>query len=544
MQQIRNTSFIFALICFFLIPIYAAADTLGQRQQFFVNSQYDANSRQSINATLRNISDHAYMYVDDLYWSNLSSANQNRLSDAVVQLGTEFENVIYPRNTKYWGSEPNPGIDNDPKMVIVLENMKSGFGGYFDSTNNYAISQAPTSNERDMVFLNAGSLLTSQANVFLAHEFQHLISFNQKEEINKVVEDTWLNETRSEYTAESTGYNTSLAEDQVLSRRVDAFKATPSDSLTEWPNLIGDYAQAALFGRYIAGHYPGILNASLKSPLIGIPSLNEFLSRNGYSEKFENVFGNWALANYLNTPTIDARFTYKQDILKNIHVAPSRVSSISEGTQYNFSYSIGPWQAYWHVVNTDANNNKPIKISSDGFVKIMYSDNLGRSGIISNPAYVTNPGDLREMILIPFHDRSGNQNFSLSVAYTDEDPVSMFSRELKDGMLIRRQGEPEIYVIEGKYKRYLRPEIIRLYGHLDANKVVTLDPTTFNIYVSANYVRYVNDQKAYAVWPDGTKHWLHMSAKTFSDSSRDWNSIFIINDLELNSYKTGPDITK
>jgi len=58
------------------------------------------------------------------------------------------------------------------------------------------------------------------------------------------------------------------------------------------------------------------------------------------------------------------------------------------------------------------------------------------------------------------------------------------------------------------------------------------------------YLAVSQDKKVYAVWPDGTKHWLNMSAKTFSDSGRDWNSIFIVNDAELNFYKTGPDITR
>ena len=83
-----------------------------------------------------------------------------------------------------------------------------------------------------------------------------------------------------------------------------------------------------------------------------------------------------------------------------------------------------------------------------------------------------------------------------------------------------------------------------MYGHLDPNRAIALDAKTFDSYMSTNYVRYANDQKVYAVWPDGTKHWLQMSAKTFTDSGRDWNSIFIINDLELNAYQTSTPITR
>jgi len=54
----------------------------------------------------------------------------------------------------------------------------------------------------------------------------------------------------------------------------------------------------------------------------------------------------------------------------------------------------------------------------------------------------------------------------------------------------------------------------------------------------------VNDEKVYAVWPDGTKHWLDITPQQWDASGRDWNAIFIINDLELNTYKTGADITR
>ena len=101
-----------------------------------------------------------------------------------------------------------------------------------------------------------------------------------------------------------------------------------------------------------------------------------------------------------------------------------------------------------------------------------------------------------------------------------------------------------MYVVEGKYKRYLRPEIIKLYGHLDSSKAIELDDKPFNSYITANYVRSVNDKKVYAVWPDGTKHWLNMSGDYFTQSGRDWGAIFIINESEFAVYKTGTDITR
>ncbi|MBI2062548.1 MAG: hypothetical protein HYT64_02580, partial [Candidatus Yanofskybacteria bacterium] len=195
-------------------------------------------------------------------------------------------------------------------------------------------------------------------------------------------------------------------------------------------------------------------------------------------------------------------------------------------------------------------SDKAIKISYDPdyAFKILYADNLGRVGVLDNPGYVTNPGGLSWVTLMPvneiettnFGKEENPRSISLSISYVDNE----LAKPVADGALIKRPGEPEMYVVEGKYKRYLRPEIIKLYGQLDPSKAIELDNKVFNSYTTANYVRHVNDKKVYAVWPDGTKHWLNMTGEYFTQSGRDWGAIFVINESEFNSYKKGPDITK
>ena len=147
---------------------------------------------------------------------------------------------------------------------------------------------------------------------------------------------------------------------------------------------------------------------------------------------------------------------------------------------------------------------------------------------------------INEIDIADFGNEEIPRAISLSINYVDNDSA----KPIIDGALIKRPGESEIYVVEGKYKRYLRPEIIKLYGHLDASKAIELDNEKFNSYTTANYVRYIDDKKVYAVWPDGTKHWLNITAQQWDDSGRDWGAIFIINDLEFNTYKIGPDIIR
>ena len=108
---------------------------------------------------------------------------------------------------------------------------------------------------------------------------------------------------------------------------------------------------------------------------------------------------------------------------------------------------------------------------------------------------------------------------------------------------MRRNGQDEIYVIWGPYRRYLTSSTLALYGFQNRPVVAVTDDVFFS-YKSSNYIRAIDQQKVYAIWPDGTKHWLDITPTRWDDSGRDWGAIFIVNDAEVNSYSTGPDITQ
>ena len=539
---------IVALLMPFFVFSDVRADTIGQTQIFNVNSKYDQFSRTSLGATLRNVSNHAYFYVEDRYWDNLNPNQKTFLNNNINALGQEFDDNIYPKETQLWGAEPNPGIDNDSNITIVLEDLISGNGGYFDSSNQYLKEIVGSSNEREMIFMSveAGTF----AKIFLGHEFQHLISHNQKEIMKKTQEDVWFNELRSEYSVSLLGYNDNFYNSN-LERRMSAFLENPSDSLTEWPNVSGDYVQVALFGQYLSEQFgQSILNETLQGSMVGIDSINQFLLGHNYQEKFSNIFENWTVANYLNDISVDKRYGYQRDELKNIHVIPQQ-SFLSYPSVYAFSYNLKSWQSAWYKYNfSSLPSNKALKISynPDYSFRVLYTDNLGRVGVLGNPGYITNPGGLSSVVLMPINEIEtadfGSEEIpraiTLSINYVD----NASAEPVAEGALIKRPVESEIYVVEGKYKRYLRSEIIKLYGHLDSSKAIELDDKIFNSYSTANYVRHVDDKKVYAVWPDGTKHWLNITPQQWDASGRDWGAIFTVNDLEFNSYKIGADITR
>lgn len=555
------------ILAFFVFSFNASADTIGQNQTFIVNTKYDQFGRTALSATLMAISNNAYFYVDDRYWNSLNLSGRSLLMDNISALGQEFEGNIYPKETRFWGSEANPGIDGDPKITVLLEDLISGNGGYFNTANVFSKKLAPDSNEREIVFINVETINSSFAKIYLGHEFQHLISSNQKDLINQIQEDVWLNELRSEYATSLLGYNDSF-NGSNLNRRLNLFIQTPSDSLTEWPNVPTDYGQAALFAEYLAEQYgQSILSETLQGPYAGIESINQYLQGHGYAERFSNIYENWTIANYLNNNSLDRRYGYQRQELKNIHVSPSQ-QTLNYPSGFFSSYNLKPWQGQWYKYDfLGLPPDKALKIdfNSDSAFRIAYIDNLGNAGVLNNPGYVINPGGLSSVVLIPvneskttdFKTEETPRTISFGINYVD----NASAQPVTNGALIKRPGELEVYVVEGKYKRYLHPEIIRLYGQLDPSKAIELDDKAFNSYTSANYVKYVNDKKVYAVWPEfgvgssggalarpgnsvGTKHWLHMTGDYFTQSGRDWNAVFIINESEFNSYKTGVEITK
>jgi len=558
------------------------ADNEGQRVLFKINSEYDELDRSSISATLRYVSNKAYFYIEDTYWDNLPSSQQASILNSVVSLASEFDQHIYPQETSFWGSEANPGVDNDSRITILLHNLKSGFGGYFNSINSYSRVQAKDSNEREMIFLNIKSVSDSLAKVYLGHEFQHLISNNQKELERNIQEFVWLNESRSEYTSSLLGYDSPFSRSN-LDRRLRLFIQNPSNSLTQWPNTAADYGIATIFAEYLAGRYgPEILSDTLHSSGSGIASINGYLSSKGYAERFGDIFSDWMVASYLNKLG-DLKYGYANPNLQGLHVPIQYQEMLRDGTIAIDTNTVRQWQPIWYefLVSSPSRALKlelqsgantlfriPIVISyTDGTTEV---DNFSFRG--SKTLYIiaskTNGGSRRQIQKVALaitaegnlpESTTEDVGFPLAVTSSllDEmkaeeisqidntSTINIGAGGLQDGMLIKRIGqESEVYVIEGKYKRYLRPEIIALYGHLIGVQPIEVSDDIFQSYVTANYIRDVNQKQIYAVWPDGTKHWLNMSGSYFSSSGRDWGSIFIVNDAEFNKYLTGSIITK
>jgi len=268
----------------------ASGPTTGFWATDFTTAQY-----YRINTTKVAEGVHCYIYLEQ--GQSVSQATIN----AIVH---EFDTKIYPTDTATFGSEPNPGIDNDPKIYILLLDIRDGFdpitnpsfvAGYFDPLNEYPVSQNPNSNQKEMLYMDIYPTVPGSLTFFtiMAHEFQHMIHWEQKTALLGVVDDTWLDEGMAEIAPVYCGYGPSYD-------RVFTFESTPSDSLTIWNDTVEDYGVVYMWAQYFkdrfSGSNPDIFWNMLHNSQTGINSVNAALA--SFSLTFTSTFRDWAIANY------------------------------------------------------------------------------------------------------------------------------------------------------------------------------------------------------------------------------------------------------
>ena len=232
------------------------------------------------------VSDHAYWYVES--GSEVDWADLERSAEA-------FEERIYPTVRSVFGSEWSPGVDGDPRVTVVNGSLR-GAGGYFNSSDEYPRAVFPYSNQREMIYINTAFIPIGSSGYLatLAHEFQHLVHWNQDSS-----EETWVNEGLAELAVSVTGYGA-----RNVRFRLDSVPT----SLVNWPldseRIGASYATASLFMHYLSEHYGSRedMRALVSAAADGVEGIDQYLRGAGYTQTFRDVFRDWAAANFLDAP--------------------------------------------------------------------------------------------------------------------------------------------------------------------------------------------------------------------------------------------------
>ena len=347
-----------------LVPLSSQAVFIGEERDFFVDKAYDIKERDVISATLLKIGPEIYYYAEKSWWNSFTQTERNETFLKIESLDKEFHENIYPTLTATFGNEWKPGIDNDSRMTVLLHPMKDDAGGYTNYGDEYSILQNPKSNEREMMYLNTDFIASPMLKSFLAHEFVHVITFNQKEILHGVSEETWLNEARAEYASTILKYDDTF-EDSNLKQRIQAFIQNPTDSLLEWNSEKRDYAVVNLFTQYLVDQYGiEILKDSLKSSKAGIASLSEALKVNGFTATFFKVFTDWTIAVLVNDCSLGERYCYKNENLKNFRVVPqTNFLPFAGESTFSLVNTTKDWSANWYKL---VGGNNILKVEFQG----------------------------------------------------------------------------------------------------------------------------------------------------------------------------------
>jgi hypothetical protein len=341
-KKIKVLSFLF--LFFSITPVFA-----GSTEKLFVEPTHDISQRKRIDANLELVTNYIYFYFDSSWWDNLEEEKREEYRDIVYNLGSEFENKIYPEIKKDFGEVPKHNVvGNSDRISVLFHPMESRSGGYFRTGDQYSIYQYPQSNEKNILYLNTHLIEDPDIAGYLAHEYIHLITFNEKNKKHDVDEEIWLNELRAEAIISILGYNDDY-QGSNLQKRIKNFLYDPDISLTEWTDQVADYGVINIFAQYLLDHYgKEILIDSLKSELVGIKSIEYALSKKEEEKTFSELFTDFKIAVYLNDCSYGEYYCFKNENLKDVSVYPATVfiTTRDEGF-HEISYQTKDWAGNW-----------------------------------------------------------------------------------------------------------------------------------------------------------------------------------------------------
>jgi hypothetical protein len=353
---------------------------VGDQETFWVGES-DTLRHFEVTATLRYAGDHSYWWIEDGF----------EVPDSDVVASAEaFETDIYPTNRDFFGSEWSPGVDNDPRVHIFVGNVP-GVGGYFYSINEYSKLINPYSNEKEMFFINIAAARpgSDRLDSILAHEFQHMIHW-----YNDANEETWVNEGLSELAMDLNGYDTGGTE--------RAFTQEPDTQLNTWgdsPNeSIAHYGGSFLFVSYFLERFgEDMMRQVVAHSDNGADGFNAVLAAEGESARFDDLFADWVIANYLDDPALgDGLWGYS-----SLSVGPVSLDVQHGDLPADEESSVGQYAADY-IAFRDVEGD--LTIDFDGAEQVKVVPNQPHSGEYQ---WWSNRGDDSDMTLTRSFDLSG-----------------------------------------------------------------------------------------------------------------------------------------
>jgi hypothetical protein len=382
----------------FMLPKLKAS--VGDSKMFWVWN-FQTNEYYQKRATLRVTGQHCNLWiVDDAFSLDYVDAEDKVPLKAVESLRESFD-TLYPIATNLLGFEygggpgGDGGIDGDVKIQILVGGSD---GSYFSPVDWYPQSQAYNSNEAEIIYIGLVAGLTMKVfepilpNMIglLAHEFQHLINWNQKTVKNGLSSPAWYNEMLSDMAVDvvkSTVPGSDLPlqydvayQDADLSTFVlysHLFEFYNKEGITEW-NIMDSHTKATGFGMYLMRNYggPRLLHDILASDKTQVESIAEALDKYSPGLTFEKALTGWGEALLFAGASMRPKnaLAYDKTVTSNINgidytvkgakVILSEILGISEVFCYDLTpMEMRPHSISLHTVNEWKNKSGNLSIT-------------------------------------------------------------------------------------------------------------------------------------------------------------------------------------
>jgi immune inhibitor A len=381
---------------------------VGDTRQFVLSNQ-DDNTQFTVTAELRYKTEYAYMWVERSPTRvNMNTANLRRAAD-------QFTDKILKTNRDFFGEESSPGVDCDPHLYILhATGVGSTVGGYFSSPDGFPRAVRADSNEAEMFVVNAepgyngsdpgsGGYMST-----LAHELQHMISFNQVH-----APSLWLEEGAAQLAERLNGYA-----DEVGTSY--SFASSPETQLNTWSeSSAGDnsahYGGGYLFWSYLYDRF----GADIVKQMVGarersVPALMKTLADAGVTNpdtgqpyEFEDLFADFVVANYMAQQKIDESDTSNRYNYTGIDVPPMSTYADLNGADYPYSTHDQVNQFGTHYMELRGNAPVSVNFTGSTAVPLLPTEDADGQFWWSNRADASDPRLTREF------DLSGVQEATL-----------------------------------------------------------------------------------------------------------------------------------
>ncbi|MGR3309212.1 MAG: hypothetical protein ACUZ77_00405 [Candidatus Brocadiales bacterium] len=294
-----------AILCSVSIPCLTyGSPQLGETREFWTWDLHVMPPKDvQIKATCRGIGKNIYIFVADTEW--LVRVNQQDI-DKIIETfdhstpatSLDPSKGIYDIVTGVFGSPPD--VDNDPKIYFLISQLSEYKGHTFDGYFRYLDQlDVEYSNRHDILHLDSDHPSNDYHIAVIAHEFHHLIQWSYDKD-----EASWISESMAEVSMVICGYYTDKP-------KASAYLGYTNRPLVE--KLHADYGACLLWGVYLFDRFGGtFLSSLMKEEANGIEGFECALKTTNIEKNFQEIFGDWMTANYLNNARVNkGKYAYK-----------------------------------------------------------------------------------------------------------------------------------------------------------------------------------------------------------------------------------------